>query len=122
VSADFGGGPADVAAEPVAPRGRSELVLFTVLAAVSLLLAMGAGIGLVMLRRTKRSEAGSHDSPSSYGLPGSPGGAHAAYFGPPGSDSGYGAAQGYSTGSGYGGPPGYGGSPGYGTGWPDEQR
>ena len=134
VSANFGGGPASVPAEPVAPRGKGELVLFTVLAAVSLLLAMGAGIGLVMLRRTKRSEAGSHDSPSSYGLPGSPGGAHAAYFGPPGSDSGYGAgsgygaAQGYSTGSGYGGPPGYGGSPGYsgspgyGTDQSDEQR
>jgi type VII secretion-associated serine protease mycosin len=69
VSADFGGGPAGVPAEPVAPRGAGELVLFTLLVAVSLLLAMGGGIGLVVLRRAQRSEAGSHSTGSSYGGP-----------------------------------------------------
>jgi len=122
VSADFGGGPAGVPAEPVAPRGTGELVLFAVLAVVSLLLATGAGIGLVVLRRSRRSAAGSHDSPSSYGFPGSPGGAHAAYFEPPGAGTGtgtgYGAASGYSTGSGYGGPPSHGAPPSHG-GSPD---
>jgi type VII secretion-associated serine protease mycosin len=121
VSANFGGGPASVSAEPVAPRGVGELVLFAVLAVVSLLLAAGAGIGLVVLRRSQRS-GGGIGSPGS--LDGSPGGAHAAYFGQPGTGSGYGAAPGYRYGGspGHGGPPGYGDLPGHGTDWADEQR
>jgi type VII secretion-associated serine protease mycosin len=47
-TAHFGGGPAAVPAPPVAPRGSGQLVLFTVLAVLSL---AAAGGGAVALRR-----------------------------------------------------------------------
>jgi type VII secretion-associated serine protease mycosin len=65
-SAHFGTG-SRAAAEPVAPRGVSALVWFSVLAFVSLAVACVAGARVLQRRR----------------LPGTGGGAHAAYFGPP---------------------------------------
>jgi hypothetical protein len=69
-SAHFGAGSA-AAAEPVAPRGVSALVWFSVLAFVSLAVACVAG-GRVLQRRRLLGAAGA-----------APEGAHAAYFGPP---------------------------------------
>jgi len=51
LSTHFGGGPAAVPAAPVAPRGPGPLVMFTLLAIVSL---AAAGGGLVVLRRRPR--------------------------------------------------------------------
>ncbi len=88
----FGGGPAGVPAAPVSSRGVGELVVFTMLAIVSLGLVVAASVWLAVLRRPRT-------------------GAHAAYARPPG----YGP-QDYGP-PGYGppgyGPPGY-GPPGYG--------
>jgi type VII secretion-associated serine protease mycosin len=47
----FGGGPADVPADPVGPRGSGPLVLFSLLALVSVALAATAVTRLVTLRR-----------------------------------------------------------------------
>jgi type VII secretion-associated serine protease mycosin len=51
LSTHFGGGPAAIPAAPVAPRGPGQLVLFALLAVVSL---AAAGGGLVVLRRRPR--------------------------------------------------------------------
>ena len=50
-TAHFGGGESAVPAAPVAPRGVGQLVLFTVFAVASLMLALAAVAGLVVLRR-----------------------------------------------------------------------
>jgi subtilisin family serine protease len=78
VSANFGGGPAAVAAEPVPPRGTSELVLFAAGGLASLMLAGGAGIGLIALRRGRNAGRGAGGGG---GIVGTGGGAHALYFG-----------------------------------------
>jgi subtilisin family serine protease len=90
-SAKFGGGPASAPAAPVSPRGVSQLVMFVILAIMSLALAVAGGIWLAVL-----------------GRPGK--GAHAApYPGPP--------ASRYPPDGGYPGPgPGPGGYPGSGGG------
>jgi type VII secretion-associated serine protease mycosin len=49
--ANFGGGPAAVAAAPVRPRNRGELIVFAVLALTSLVLAGAAATRLAVLRR-----------------------------------------------------------------------
>jgi type VII secretion-associated serine protease mycosin len=69
--ARFGTGSA-APPEPVAPRGVSALVWFSVLAFVSLAVACVAGQRVLRRRRALLLAAGS-----------APGGAHAAYFGPP---------------------------------------
>jgi type VII secretion-associated serine protease mycosin len=69
-SAHFGTGSA-AAAEPVAPRGVSALVWFSVLAFVSLMAACVAGARLLQRRRLLGAAGAA------------PEGAHAAYFGPP---------------------------------------
>jgi subtilisin family serine protease len=51
LSSHFGGGPAAIPAAPVAPRGTGPLIMFTLLALVSL---AAAGGGLVVLRRRPR--------------------------------------------------------------------
>ncbi|HET6188547.1 MAG TPA: S8 family serine peptidase [Trebonia sp.] len=97
-SARFGGGPAAVRPAPVSPRGVGSLVLFTMLAIVSLGLVVAASVWLAVVRNPRT-------------------GAHAAYSGPPG----------YEPPPPYGpppyGPPPYGqpgyGQPGYGP--PDYQ-
>ena len=50
-AAHFGGGSRAVPAAPVAPRGIGQLVLFTVFAAASLMLALAGIAGLAVLRR-----------------------------------------------------------------------
>jgi type VII secretion-associated serine protease mycosin len=50
-AAHFGGGAPAVPAAPVPPRGIGQLVLFTVFAAASLVLALAAVAGLAVLRR-----------------------------------------------------------------------
>jgi subtilisin family serine protease len=50
-AAHFGGGASAVPAAPVAPRGIGQLVLFTVFAAASLVLALAGVAGLAVLRR-----------------------------------------------------------------------
>ena len=89
-SARFGGGPAAVPAPPVPPRGVGALVLFTMLAFISLVLAGGA----VLVLRAARSPRG--------GRPGS----HAAGYRPPngngsGHQAGRGRGPGYRPGDGY---------------------
>jgi subtilisin family serine protease len=89
-SARFGGGPAAVPAPPVPPRGVGALVLFTMLAFISLVLAGGA----VLVLRAARTPRG--------GRPGS----HAAgYRSPNGNGSGHQAGHvrgpGYRPGEGY---------------------
>jgi type VII secretion-associated serine protease mycosin len=89
-SARFGGGPTAVPAPPVPPRGIGALVLFTILAFISLVLAGGA----VLVLRAARSPRG--------GRPGS----HAAgYRSPngngPGHQAGRGRGPGYRPGEGY---------------------
>ena len=86
----FGGGPAAVPAPPVPPRGIGALVLFTMLAFISLVLAGGA----VLVLRAARSPRG--------GRPGS----HAAGYRPPngngpGHQAGRGRGPGYRPGEGY---------------------
>jgi subtilisin family serine protease len=51
--ARFGGGPAAVPAEPVRPRGSGPLVLFSVLALTSIVLAAAAATRLAILRRNR---------------------------------------------------------------------
>jgi type VII secretion-associated serine protease mycosin len=97
-SARFGGGPAAVPPAPVSPRGISQLVMFVVLAIMSLVLAIAGLWWLSVLARPRR-------------------GAHAArYSGTSGSryaagSGGYQGGGGYQSGSGY---PGGGGYPGAG--------
>jgi type VII secretion-associated serine protease mycosin len=88
------GGSAAVPAEPVPPRGIGELVLFSVLATASLVLAGAGGTGLVVRRRRQRRHYGQGGQ---HGQPGQPGqhgqaGRHAVM--PPGAerygDGGYG--------------------------------
>jgi type VII secretion-associated serine protease mycosin len=78
VSANFGGGPAAVAAAPVSPRGTDELVLFMVLGLASLMLAGGAGIGLIVLRRGRHA---GHGVGGGGGIGAAGGGTHALNFG-----------------------------------------
>jgi subtilisin family serine protease len=68
-SAHFGGGPAAVPAPPVPPRGAGTLILFFFLAFVSLVLALGAGLRLRVLRRPR----GTHAGPPGPGRPREPG-------------------------------------------------
>jgi type VII secretion-associated serine protease mycosin len=49
----FGGGPAAVPSEPVRPRGTGPLVLFSVLALTSIVLAAAAATRLAVLRRNR---------------------------------------------------------------------
>ena len=56
-AAYFGGGGSAVPAAPVAPRGVGTLVLFTVFAAASLVLALAAVAGLAVLRRGRDDPA-----------------------------------------------------------------
>jgi subtilisin family serine protease len=53
-AARFGGGSAAVAQSPVHARGSGQLILFVVLALISLVLAGAAGTGLTILRRSSR--------------------------------------------------------------------
>jgi hypothetical protein len=50
-TAHFGGGVSAVPAAPVAPRGVGQLVLFTVFAVASLVLALAGVAALAVLRR-----------------------------------------------------------------------
>jgi type VII secretion-associated serine protease mycosin len=61
-SAVFGGGPAAVPAPPVSPRGVSQLVMFALLAVMSLALAAAGAAGLTMVGR--RRHRGVHAAPS----------------------------------------------------------
>ena len=56
----FGGGPAAVPAPPVPPRGIGALVLFTMLAFISLVLAGGAVLVLRAARSPGGGRSGSH--------------------------------------------------------------
>jgi hypothetical protein len=89
-SARFGGGPAAVPAPPVPPRGAGALVLFTMLAFISLVLAGGAGLVLRAARSPRGGRPGSHAagyrSPNGYG---------------PGHPAGRGRGPGYQPGAGY---------------------
>jgi subtilisin family serine protease len=49
----FGGGPAAVPRDPVGPRGSGPLIMFSLLALISLALAGAAGTRLVTLRRAR---------------------------------------------------------------------
>jgi type VII secretion-associated serine protease mycosin len=53
-AARFGGGPAAVPPAPVRPRGSGELILFALLALISLALTAAAGTRLAALRRSPR--------------------------------------------------------------------
>lgn len=64
-SEHFGGGRAAIPAAPVPSRGAGELILFTLLAIVSLAVAVSSGIWFTVLGRPRK-------------------GVHAAYPGPPG--------------------------------------
>ena len=87
-SAHFGGGSAAVPAPPVAPRGIGQLVLFTMLAAASLVLALGAGARLRVLRRWRNARGSG--AAAAYAAPGySPG--H-----PPGYSPGHPPGTGYT--------------------------
>ena len=59
-SARFGGGPVAVPAPPVPPRGVGALVLFTMLAFISLVLAGGAVLVLRAARSPRGGRPGSH--------------------------------------------------------------
>jgi subtilisin family serine protease len=92
-SARFGGGLEAVPAPPVPPRGVGELVLFAMLALISLVLAGGAGLVLRAARTPRGGRPGSHA---------------ADYPSPNGYRSGYQAGRqrdpGYRSGTGYPGP------------------
>jgi len=60
-AARFGGGPAAVPAAPIRPRGSGQLVLFVVLALVSLILAGAGGTHLTVLRRKPHDPHDPHD-------------------------------------------------------------
>ena len=49
----FGGGPAAISPDPVGPRGSGPLILFSLLAVLSLAIGGGAGTRLVTTRRTR---------------------------------------------------------------------
>lgn len=116
-SARFGGGPAAVPPAPVPPRGVGGLILYTLLAIVSLGLVVAASIWLAVVRPRTGAHAayagppGYHPpgyrprdyDPSGYGPP--PGNAQSGYGQPGNAQSGYGQS-GYGQ-SGYG-QPGYG--------------
>jgi subtilisin family serine protease len=89
-SARFGGGPAAVPAPPVPPRGVGALVLFTMLAFISLVLAGGAVLVLRAARSPRGGRPGSHAagyrSPNGYG---------------PGHQAGRVRGPGYRSGEGY---------------------
>ena len=59
----FGGGPAAVSAAPVQPRGSGPLVLFALLAPISLVLAGVGGTRLAVLRRHPQDPRHRPDSP-----------------------------------------------------------
>ena len=83
-SAKFGGGPAAVPAAPVSPRGITQLVMFVILAIMSLALAVAGGIWLAVLGRPgKGAHAAPHRGPSAARY--SPGGGYPG-AGDPGSD------------------------------------
>jgi type VII secretion-associated serine protease mycosin len=89
-SASFGGGPGAVPAPPVPPRGVGALVLFTMLAFISLVLAGGAVLVLRAARRPRGGRPGSHAAGSR-----SPNGNG------PGHQAGQGRGPGYRPGEGY---------------------
>jgi type VII secretion-associated serine protease mycosin len=93
-SAQFGGGPAAVPADPVAPRGTGHAVLFSLLGLLSLGLALGSGLWLAAGRRrvTPATTAG---LPAEFYPPGSIG--HAPQY----PASGYPPAGPYSPGGQY---------------------
>jgi subtilisin family serine protease len=101
-SARFGGGNAAVPAPPVSPRGVGQLILFTVLAAVSLALAIAGGAGLAVARRGRRAEgrqpAAAYPAPPPSGYQSPPPG----YPAGSGFGAGYGSA--YPPNAGYGAP------------------
>ena len=53
-AANFGGGPASAAPEPVRPRGSGQLILFAVLALTALVLVVAAVSRLAVLKRLRR--------------------------------------------------------------------
>jgi subtilisin family serine protease len=69
-SMKFGGGPAAVPAAPVSPRGISQLVMFVILAIMSLALAVAGGIWLAVLGRPGK---GAHAAPGPSGPSGASG-------------------------------------------------
>ena len=68
-SAHFGGGAAAVPAAPVSPRGAGDLVLFCVLALLSLALALAAVRVLALMRRPRGTDAAPPGSPAPAGPP-----------------------------------------------------
>ena len=67
-AARFGGGPVAVPAAPVHRRGSGQLVLFVLLALISLVLAGVGGTRLAVLRRTPRHPHERPDSPVTPGF------------------------------------------------------
>jgi Subtilase family len=119
-SVRFGGGQAAVPAPPVSPRGISELVMFALLAVMSLALAVAGGAGL---RAVGRRRGGAHAAPSpgtsGSRYPGTSGSRHPATGWPPASEypprGRYPTDAGYATGGDYGAGGGrgdHGGTPG----------
>jgi type VII secretion-associated serine protease mycosin len=105
----FGGGPAAVPPAPVSPRGISQLVMFVILAIMSLALAVAGGVWLAVLGRPgKGAHAAPHSGPSGSRHAADGGGYPGAYQGGGGYPGG-----GYSGGSGYPGGGGYSGGSGY---------
>jgi hypothetical protein len=90
-SAKFGGGPAAVPAAPVSPRGISQLVMFVILAIMSLALAVAGGIWLAVLGRPGK---GAHAAPGPPGPRYSPNGGAASPGGGGGSPGGAGPGGG----------------------------
>jgi type VII secretion-associated serine protease mycosin len=82
-SAKFGGGPAAAPAAPVSPRGISQLVMFVILAIMSLALAAAGGLWLAVLGRPGK---GAHAAPGPSGSRYPPGGGYPGGGGDPGSD------------------------------------
>ena len=81
-SATFGGGPAAAPAAPVSPRGISQLVMFVILAIMSLALAAAGGLWLAVLGRPGK---GAHAAPGPSGSRYPPdGGGHPGAGGYPG--------------------------------------
>ncbi len=122
-SARFGGGPAAVPAPPVSPRGVSQLVMFALLAIMSLALAVAGGAGLTMVGRRRHRGVHAAPSPGAFGShhQGTSGSRYPATGYPPRGgytpDARYATGGGYGTGGGYP-PTGHGSGYQQGTGYP----
>ncbi|WP_300611853.1 S8 family serine peptidase [Trebonia sp.] len=83
-SGRFGGGPAAVPAAPVAPRGVGQLVLFAMLALLSLALGAAASAWFTVMRRPPEGAHAAHPRPAGAAPgPGHAAGGYAPGFGPP---------------------------------------